>query len=1252
MPDRPEDAPRPVIPTGPSREAKPEDASLDTSRAGFAESIADRAESSSVSPLPEMFGRYRILRTLGEGAMGAVFLAEDTQLQRQVALKIPKFAGSPDGWLLERFLREARAAATIRHPHICPVFDVGEIGGTHFLTMAFIQGKPLSQIIRSGRQLSERQIASFVRKLALGLAEAHTKGVVHRDLKPANVMVDGKGEPVVTDFGLARRAQRDDGERITHTGAIVGTPAYMSPEQVEADPESVGPASDIYSLGVIFYELLTGQIPFRGSVTSVLAQIVTKAPQKPSEVRPALDPRLEGICLRMMARAPQERIPTMDEVAATLGGWLRDTAAISGSAAPSQASVASAAVVTSPQTDGGTDSRPLPYAAQTKPGLFQLWIALGCGAVAVAVLVAVLFRPGGRGRESVIVGQGAIDSSDPEPTGDVSLTAADEPDDPDPRKAAELILARGGSLGVVVPGDGRWHVVKRPEDFPDKKWAVVSVDLADRKVSDADLAQLRAFAELVYLKLVRSEATDSGIRSLATLTRLEHVDLAGTRITDAGLAHLPPLRRLNLYHTQVTDAGLAELKRMPDLEFLELDGRQLTETGIQNLRGLPALTRLWCFASDEELRRLIILSSLEELALWKVPGDVDVTDAALPALAELSSLTKLMIHSGSMTDDGLASIKPLTHLRSLQLSTPRVSESAVAALRQTLPDCDIRLAGEQQPEPAAQEQDGRTRSPLTAPDATDERPTLVLLATAGRDAPLWRYTTIKPDDNWIQPEFDDSVWSRGKADFSDGYGKPATSWKAANIWLRTEFHWKTQPVSELRLKLKHDETATVFLNGRQVLRRPGHITKYQTFTLPADAAQSLQEGRNVIAVHCVNRHGGQFIDAGLTAFLPASRAPSDDETTTTPLADDSAVNRAMAERLFAAGHRVYMRSGDREFRLADASDASEPNAQVTRIVWKEASEVTAADLEALRALRNLHGLRLAGCRLTDADALPLAALSSLRELDLSGTLVGAGVMNVLRLQKGLEWVDLTDTRLNATQLGNLRDDLPGCQVLPLNWLSAPASKRAMPRDMRRGAWNSLFNGNDLTGWTRRGGKWAGTWKVTADGLRCNTGNLRGWLSHDADFADFQLQTEFRFEKHSARTALCLRMPGQPRGHDGIPASGDLRINLTSDGPRARRGTGDDPTHQNGTLNGLAPPRFEVTLLPDIWHRAEVRAVSTQITVWINDRPTVAVDLATRQSDFPRDAALWAPSGRIGIANSNTPVEYRNIEARSLGKPAR
>jgi serine/threonine protein kinase len=277
--------------------------------------------------LPDQFGRYRIIKRLGRGGMGAVYLAHDSQLDRHVALKVPHFTKDDGPETLERFRREARAAATIEHPNICPVYDVGEVEGVHYLTMAYIPGKPLSAFLNPDRPLPSRQVAALLRKLALALAEAHRLGIVHRDLKPSNIIINQRKEPVLLDFGLARRVKQKDA-RLTQCDTLMGTPAYMPPEQVRGEVAAMGPACDIYSLGIILYELLAGRLPFEGPPPVIIALVLTREPEPPSRHRADLDPRLEAICLKAMPKKVEDRYATMGLLAADLTEYLRTSGSL------------------------------------------------------------------------------------------------------------------------------------------------------------------------------------------------------------------------------------------------------------------------------------------------------------------------------------------------------------------------------------------------------------------------------------------------------------------------------------------------------------------------------------------------------------------------------------------------------------------------------------------------------------------------------------------------------------------------------------------------------------------------------------------------------------------------------------------------------------------------------------------------------------------------------------------------------------
>ncbi len=289
-------------------------------------------------------GRYRVVSRIGSGGMADVFLAEDMQLGRQVALKILHRRFAEDQEFVERFRREASSAAGLSHPNVVNVFDRGETEGTYYIAMEYLPGESLKSIVRRVGAVDPATAIDYVIQILRAARFAHQRGIIHRDLKPHNVIVDEEGRVRVTDFGIARAGASD----MTQTGSIMGTAQYLSPEQAQG--HAVSAASDIYAIGIVLYELLTGTLPFDGetAVTIALKQ-VSELPMPPSAVNPAVPPALDAVVLRALAKDPAERFPdagafiaALEQVRAGLQPDIGDTARF---AASELAAVAAAAGV-------------------------------------------------------------------------------------------------------------------------------------------------------------------------------------------------------------------------------------------------------------------------------------------------------------------------------------------------------------------------------------------------------------------------------------------------------------------------------------------------------------------------------------------------------------------------------------------------------------------------------------------------------------------------------------------------------------------------------------------------------------------------------------------------------------------------------------------------------------------------------------------------------------------------------------------
>ncbi len=604
---------------------------------------------------PNPFGRFHLVRPIGEGGMAVVYEADDTDLGCRVAIKL-SHATAADPGAVERFHREARFAKRIQHPYICPVYEDGEVGGRHYLTMPVIEGTPLDKRTGLAHPWPEKDAIELVRRLALAVQAVHDAGVVHRDLKPHNVMIRPAGEPVLMDFGLARDLSGKE-VQLTKPGTALGTLAFVPPEQALGKHAEIGPPTDVYSLGIILYLLLTGRLPFDAANPVVLCQrILSEAPARPGDFRPGLSPKLEAVVLRALAKSPAGRFASMAEFAAALADARPSTGSVVmpspfAPADPEQCDVPGTWFARPAGNTGADWTKAVvsPGKVPTKPVTVYRFVA--DRSATDRQLDGFVWRPDLDGLDL-----GKCDAATPEAlTAVARLTGL-----------RELTLTRAGVGGVPV--------------------------------TDAAFARLAKLAKLEELNAALPDVTDAGfaaVGGLTALTRAEFHDCG--RLTDVGVAHLtrlPALVRLHLGGCAITDLGLRRLAALPKLRDLTLEAcHRVTGPGFAFLNrpgGLFALTLAGGRGIGDE--SLAPVAGLPALELLELRDNSRLTGTGFAHLAAANRLRMLVLTGcRGLTDAGLAHLDGLTALERLELSgCDRLTPAGIDRLRRTLPSCRVR----------------------------------------------------------------------------------------------------------------------------------------------------------------------------------------------------------------------------------------------------------------------------------------------------------------------------------------------------------------------------------------------------------------------------------------------------------------------------------------------------------------------------------------------------------------------------------
>jgi serine/threonine protein kinase/Leucine-rich repeat (LRR) protein len=1005
-------------------------------------------------------GAYRILKILGAGGMGVVFLAEDVQLKRPVALKVLKAGVADKPGANERFLREARLQAALEHENVVTIFQVGEERGVPFLAMPLLKGTSLEHRLRQPEPIPILEVIEFGRQVARGLAAAHEKGQIHRDIKPANLWL----EPVlaeqgtsafgsrvkILDFGLARAAV--DEVTLTQPGALVGTPGYMAPEQARA--EKVDFRCDLFSLGAVLYRMCTGRLPFQGSTTmAILTALAVDQPQPVGDLNPSVPPALAELIMQLLAKDPAARPASAAEVARRLGDLEAAQPALA--APPTLALPATRAAPPTPTADRDRAERQ-PQASPARPSRPSR-LSWAIAAAVLLALVPVGYFFGGQiirratNRGQVVI---VVEVDDPKMQVTVKENGVVIQDGPGKRvitlKAGEhrlevivkdasgemrfstpkFTLHRGGKKVVdvsleIAKARKEWDEALAHADRRAAQWVLsiggrIDIRAAGKQLLIAEAKELPKEAfQILAINTCRSDRVDpAGWANLKGLRHLTHASLAYTPIPDAGLAHLKDstkLVRLDLGGTGVGDAGLAHLKGLKHLRILLVANTQVGSTGLAHIKGLANLENLdltHTHVTGDGLVHLKGLTKLDDLRL----ANTQVSNAGLAHLKGLAELRWLYLNHTKVGDAELVHVKGLTKLEDLRLANTQVSNDGLVHLKglTTLRNLDL------------------TGTKVTAAGVAALRKALprciIQCEPAISDPDRWAAKWVLSVGGWVE-----ILVARNRRSISEAKDLPKKAFQIYAIHGPNGFRTQVDPRNWANLKgLRHLEVLNVsdLWGAERVLAHLKDSPNLRILDLswahPNGGEfdeNSMAHLKNLTKLEVLYIWGRtQLGDAGLRHLRNLKNLQQlnlhHSGVTNAALADLKGLTK-LVELDLTHCHQV----GDAGLEHLKGLTKLE------RLYLQWAGKVSNAGIANLKDLTNLTHLDLSGTQVSDAGLEHLVPFSKLSNLSLVGTHVtDAGLRHLLRLPK-LGHLDIQDARVSAKGFADLRGTLPRVSIL-------------------------------------------------------------------------------------------------------------------------------------------------------------------------------------------------------------------------------